>query len=348
MRDCQVRKVALQDAGMTRSTGNVPSEEVPDMRRFTRSAAATRGVVLSLVLGAAVLPLARAHGEPPLPAPGSAARVAALVAASSKIQRLPNDITPNLVQAVNDDAGSYYRGTVHGCIGLTACVFGDARSKTTIVLFGDSHAYMWLPALAPMAVAHKLRLILVWLPGCAAASVTMWNTGTNTVYSSCNTFRSKSIAEIRQLAPRLVLVASRTTGVAGPTNKPISNATWESGLEATIKSLATKTTNVAVIGDIVQFSVLLPDCIAAEQDDVQRCSASDPTAKAPGHYGAEASAAASTHVHYVNPQPWLCTAVCSPVIGNMIAYYNDNHVTATYAAYLASDFSEAILPLVSR
>jgi len=301
----------------------------------------------ALVVALAVLPSSvAAAAEPPLPAPGTASQVAALVSASSKIQRLPNNLLPSLFDVVNDDTGTYFPVTQRGCAGTAHCVFGDKRSTTSLVLFGDSHAFMWLPALIPLAVSHHLRLVLIWSASCPAASVTVWNPATNTPNSACNRFRSSSIAAVRALKPALVLLASRTTEVTGPGGAPISDATWKAGLERTITSIASKLTRVAVIGDVTQFSVLLPDCLAAESTHVQACASRDPNPKIPDHFAAEEAAATATHVHYLNPHKWLCAATCSPVIGNYAGYYNDNHVTATYAAFLSTVFGAAVAPLL--
>jgi hypothetical protein len=301
-----------------------------------------------VALSAFAMPLTAPRSEPALPAPGTAHTIAALVAASHRIQRLPNDLTPDLYQSINDDTGAYYPVTEHGCGGINSCVFGDRTSKTTIVLFGDSHAYMWLPALVSYAAKDKLRLVLIWQSACPAAKVTVWNQTTNVLYTSCNTFRARAITAIRTLAPSLVLLASRTTQVEGPNKGVIPQATWQRGLEETIKDLATPTTKVAIVGDIAQFSELLPDCLEAEPNDVQACSTRDPNKKVPGHYSAEQLAAHATHATYLNPQQWLCTSTCSPVIGNMVAYYNNDHVTATYAAFVGGVFSAAVAALLAR
>jgi hypothetical protein len=295
-----------------------------------------------------IVPATRPLGEPPLPSPGTAAQVAALVAASSKIQQLPSDLVPNLFEVVNDDTGSYYSPSGQGCPTFTKCVFGDTKATSTVVLFGDSHAYMWLPSLVPLAISEHFRLVLAWSAACPAATVNVWDVATHSINAACNKFRTATIKAIDKLKPELVLLGSRTTEVAGANDAPISDAVWKAGLETTIRSLPTKPTKIAVIGDITQFSVLLPDCLAAEGNHIQSCSTPDPNPMIPGHYAAEKQAAAATHATYINPQPWLCTTTCSPVIGKYAAYYNNNHVTATYAAYLASVFSAAITPLLHR
>lgn len=41
--------------------------------------------------------------------------------------------------------------------------------------------------------------------------------------------------------------------------------------------------------------------------------------------------------------PWLCSAVCTPVIGNVTVYRNRFHLTATYARLLRGVLEKALL-----
>lgn len=295
-----------------------------------------------------VLASGRASGAPPeLPTPGTAAQVAALVAASPSISSLPGDLLPPLAKAGSDKPGLYYPRANKECQVVATCVFGDLKSKASIVLFGDSHAQMWLPALVPVADALHVRLVILWDPGCPAADVPVWSSQTNSVNAACTAFRAAAIATIRKLDPILVLTADRTSDMLGPDHKFMSNATWESGLETTISQLRSTTTKVAVIGDITASNLTLPDCLAAYPSDVQRCSVPNPNPVINQHVTAEMAAATAEGVTYINPQPWLCTSkVCSPVIGTMVVYFDNEHVAATYAEYLSGVFGQAVKPLV--
>lgn len=287
-----------------------------------------------------------AHANAPMPAPGRPDRVAALVAGSHDIDQLPSNLLPALSQASGDDAPAYYPITESGCTGVSKCAFGDLASHRTVVLFGDSHALMWLPALVPVARSQHFRLVLIWKAACPAADVAVWDSKTNTVFAACNKFRWASILAIRALGPALVLLASRTSRVLGPHKGPISDDVWRAGLERTIGLLSIHKTRVAIIGDITMFSTSLPDCLAAYPTDVQSCSVPDPNPQIPGHYKAEVAAASAKKALYVDPARWLCTSVCSPIIGNMIGYFDSGHVTATYAEYLANVWGEALRPLL--
>jgi SGNH domain (fused to AT3 domains) len=297
----------------------------------------TRARRVAVCLGV-VLALASidASAATPLPAPGTPQQIVKLVANASKIRQLPRNLVPNLAQASADDVGTYYPTTQFGCLSMSSCQFGDLKSHSTIMLFGDSHAQMWLTSLVPIAVKYRLKLVLVWRASCPAATVTVWDVSTGSTYTACNVWRAAALKSIRRLNPSLVLLAGRNTDITGAGNAAITQPTWQAGLVHTIVSLKSKVTKVAVIGDITTFSAILPDCLAADYQQIQRCSSADPNPKETNHFAAEVAAAKATGVLYINPHPWLCTSVCSPVIGNMVAYYNNNHVSATYAAFLSS------------
>jgi len=307
-----------------------------------------RLLVRGSVLAAVVIVAGSALAAVRLPKPGTAAQVASLVASSTSIQKLPSNLVPPLSQAPQDNTQAYYGVAGRQCAGITKCVFANTSSHTTIVLFGDSHAQMWLPALVPVAVRAHDRLVLVWRSGCPAAAVSVWDASTHSVDKGCNSFRSTMISAIHKSKPAVVLIADRTSDIPGPNNVPTTNAAWRSGEESTIASLKGPSTKVAVIGDITAFIAEPPMCLAANPAAVQRCSTPTPNPKTHQHFAAEMTAASYEAVPYLNPQPWLCTSsTCATVIGHMIAYYDKFHVTATYAEYLSGVWGSALKSLLA-
>lgn len=299
-----------------------------------------RSFAVLAAAGAATVALASvvAGAAARLPTPGTPLQVSALVGASTSITTLPSDLVPSLSQIAADQPATYYGVAGRICDGLTKCVFGDKKSHTLMVLFGDSHAQMWLPAMVPIANSLHLKLSLVWDPGCPVADVGVWDAATHSISSGCNNFRKDMIKQIKKAKPALVLLADRTSDIPGANNKLISDAVWEAGLKTTISELKPAATKLAVIGDIDVFpqSEVLPECLAANTADVQKCSIADPDPAVDFHVAAEQTAAAAEDVPYLNPQPWLCAGTeCSPVIGNMVAYFDDFHVSATYSEYLS-------------
>jgi hypothetical protein len=290
----------------------------------------------AVVVAAVLCVSSSAFAAATLPKPGTASQVAALVAASSSIKRLPTGLVPALSQVAGDSPGAYYPSSNHECSGMTKCVFGDVKSDEVVVLFGDSHAQMWLPALAPVFRSARERLVLIWKPGCPDATVGVWEAYTHSINVGCNDWRSEMIADIHAADPTLVLLADRTSDIPGANNRLIANSTWESGLETTISDLKSSTTQVAVVQDVTILSLPMPECLAAHPNSIQACSVKNPNPKTHQHFAAELAAADAEDVPYVTTQQWLCTTRCSPVVGKLAAYFDQYHVSSTYAEYLSN------------
>src|ERR1019366_9929193 len=114
----------------------------------------------------------------PLPAGVSAARVAQLVEASHNITVIPKNLVVPLKDLGRDGTGNYFAVPYNQCLTMTSCVYGSTTAKRMIVLFGDSHAWMWVSAVNPIAVKDQYKLVLLYQNDCSAANVTFWDTAT--------------------------------------------------------------------------------------------------------------------------------------------------------------------------
>jgi len=309
-----------------------------------------RSVAASLlVAGSLVLVSAVASAVVSLPAPGTAAQVSRLVGASHAITSLNTALKQRLLTALADNAGRGYPITKNGCATLTKCVFGDTKASKTVVLFGDSHAQMWIPAMNRIGVSHKLKVALLFLPSCPAASLDVWLRYTNTAFGQCTAARKNWIAAVDKLHPVLVVLADRTTStytLASQGTQLFTDAQWKSGLETTITGLAASKAKIAILGDTTAFNSVVPVCLAAYPTQVQMCAVPDPNPAVPGHQGAERAAAIADGASYIDTSKWLCTSTCSPVIGNYIVYTDQTHITMTYAGYLSGVLSAALKALL--
>jgi hypothetical protein len=296
----------------------------------------------------------------PLPTPGSPTTISKLVAASVKLKVLPTAPIPTVTALANDQPSTYLptarNGSLtadkKGCITLTTagCSFGDLASKKTVVLFGDSHAWMWLPAINEVGKKQHFKVDLLSLAACPAAEVLQWvpSTGANDS-TTCGPWRLESIAAISKLKPALVLLGERTAETLSAPGVYFTDAQWKAGLEKTMKPLKTKTTNVALIGDITVFAVSPPACLASYPTNLKSClqSTTTSTPQFKGHEAAEASAAKAEGIKLINPMPWLCTkSDCSFVVGTYLVYFDSTHVSATFAEYLSNEFGPPIKALL--
>lgn len=315
--------------------------------------AASVGMISSAQAGAASSTrAARTNAEaaalPALPTPGTAAQIAALVKSAPDIKIVPSDVTPPLSEAAGNGTGSYYTATENGCSGPAECVYGDTSSTKTIVLFGDSHADMWLPAFDPIGKALGYKIVLMYEGACPAASVLVFvqpgqgYAGQEGYYTTCDTWRTEAIADIKALDPTLVLLASKTFEDYSSPTKFFTAAQWKAGLKTTVDALESKTTKVGIIGDITYMPRILPECLAAYPTDVQKCGGPNPNTASHGNQAAEIAEAKALKIPYISTIQWICSKKCSPVIGTMIVDLNQTHINATYAEYLTGVMEAAV------
>lgn len=263
-------------------------------------------------------------------------QVEKLVAASVKIQRLNAQMSAELSRIYYDNVDAV-DGIPIDCTSATnGCVFGDARSDVAVVLFGDSHARMWLPAIIPIATADHLKLIVIGRTGCSLAIHRI-----SRMFGGCASVIANDIKVIDGIRPAAIIMSDRTSYTG------VTHAQWQAGLTETIDDLRLSEAKVAMIGDIQVFnsgmaSDLL-ECLAVHPTVVQDCAVSNPNGAAPGQEQAEERATSLAHDLYINPTPWLCTRqTCSPVIGDNIVYWDAAHVSVKYAAYLSGVMGSAL------
>ena len=305
----------------------------------------------ALVMLAALL--AGCTGEPPAaPRPSdqqvprvALAGVLAGVRRAPAIRTLPSDLTPPVATAGEDTGFDHDRCEAAPAADRVAepCVFGDRAGAVRVVLFGDSHAGMWLPAMTPIAERHHWRLELYGKPACPAPRLTFWNEQESRAFVECDRFRDFAIGQIQATRPALVVVTGESFGRKLDRGVPVTAAQWREGLEKTLATLRRSASRVLVIGGTPVLAESAPECLAAHRTNLPACFTTRAKATERVYNRAEAAAARATGSGYISVLPWLCGAVCTPVIGSMTVYRNRFQLSATYARMLNGVLENAVL-----
>jgi len=270
----------------------------------------------------------------------SLSQVEKLVAASVKVKRLNAHTSAELSTIAFDNVDAIETMPVDCSSATSGCVFGDARSGVVAVLFGDSHARMWLPAIIPIATADHLKLVVIGRNGCPLVALRI-----SRRFGGCASVIESDINVIDRMKPAAIVISDRTSYT------DLAPSQWQAGFTETIDQLRPSGAKVATIGDIQVFNSgvvsNLLECLAGHASAVQDCAAPNPNGAAPGQEQAEERATSLAHDLYVNPNPWLCTRrTCSPVIGDNIAYWDAFHVSVNYAVYLSGVMGGALSRLL--
>jgi hypothetical protein len=262
-------------------------------------------------------------------------KVLAAVRRAPAIRTLPSRLHPALTDAGSDlgfDSDKCEAGP--SATRIDACVFGDPASSTRVVLFGDSHASMWLPAMIEIAQRRHWQLRFFAKPGCPIPDITFWSPREGRAFTECDRFRSFAEGQILASRPDLVLVTSQSyTQKTGP-DQTVTATEWQGAFTRTLGSLRRSGARVVVIGDTPVLTRSAPECLAAHARNIVTCFTTRAMATSRVWGGAEEAAARATGSGYVSVLPWLCGAVCTPVVGNTLVYRNQFDLSATYSRML--------------
>ena len=138
-----------------------------------------------------------------------------VIARSVDAPAVPSNLTPKLAKAATNRPRFYHEG----CSGdLTdaevkaPCAYGDLTSPTTVVLFGDSHAGHWFPALEQVALTRHWKLVVMSKSACHAADVNIYLDSLKRTFNECVAWRKAAFQRLRELRPAMVVLVSTAQG----------------------------------------------------------------------------------------------------------------------------------------
>jgi peptidoglycan/LPS O-acetylase OafA/YrhL len=147
----------------------------------------------------------------------AAARLASLsapvvraVAKAVTVGTVPANLEPSLESAHANQPRPVADGCLIRWLGVASgpCVYGSPASRRTVVLFGDSHALQWFPALDRAASAHRWRLVSLTKTTCPPVELSFWSPVLGRPYVECDRWRASMLQRIRAERPALVVLGA--------------------------------------------------------------------------------------------------------------------------------------------
>jgi peptidoglycan/LPS O-acetylase OafA/YrhL len=269
-----------------------------------------------------------------------AATLTLAIAAATRFRTLPVNLTPALPAAARDRPRVWQDGC-HVDVPVTSappgCVFGDPTSATTVVLYGDSHAAQWFPAMERLARERHWKLVEISKSSCSAADIPLWHDTLKRAYTECTAFHRSAVARIARLKPALVVIGS-SFNYRPVTPEADPAAQWTAAWDRTFAQVGAGGARIAAIADTPYMSGSVPQCLAAPANErhIGNCTRGLGTVlRGPEQRRAFLAYAGSGRATIIDPITWFCTAVCPAVVGNVLVYRDSNHMTTTYSAALA-------------
>lgn len=222
---------------------------------------------------------------------------------------------------------------------VRSCAYGKQDSETVIALVGDSHANQWVPALSKVAEARGWALVEYTKAACSFSDVPI-ATKDQKPYPSCNEWSAAVLDRLlNKDKPTMVITSQNSKGVfvnGELRYDPVGRDALGDGLRRYYEELTRAGIPVLVIQDSPQPQQDIPDCVAANTERLTECAADRAVMLPPDHGSDQVRAAQGlANVRMVEVNDAICpTDKCAAVIGNVLVYRDNSHLTGTYVRTL--------------
>jgi hypothetical protein len=231
---------------------------------------------------------------------------------------------------------------------LHPCDFAAGDSDVSVVLFGDSHALQWLPALERAGQQEGWKVVALTKAACPPVAVEFGRKELG-ADASCIEWRGRALDWLAEEPPEVLLLAG-----AGRVYKLLDGdgerllddaalAEWQRGLAETLAALP-ESSSAVVLADTPLMRLNPVSCLEADPGDMSACVTSRSAALGGGLDEAERSAAEAAGATFASLSELVCPYdPCPVVIGDVLLWRNADHITATFAAQLAPAMRELVL-----
>lgn len=217
------------------------------------------------------------------------------------------------------------------------CQGGDLNSKKVIVVYGDSHASMWMSAIDVIGKKYGYKVHLFAKLACPLVEVPIWSYQLNRPFTECTQWQQKVYPLIQSLNPEIIIVTDqwKPAVVDGKKSDFDTPFMWEKEFPIAISRVAKMAPKVFVIGNNPSLTQDPVDCASKPRVNLALCSAGRTQADNAKFNGIEAKATKSVGGTYIDTVAWSCTAsLCPIVIANTLAYFDQWHFSESYVRYL--------------
>ncbi len=200
------------------------------------------------------------------------------------------------------------------------CNFGNLSSDATVVLYGDSHAVQWFPALQKLALEKGFKLITLTKSACPSIEVERASVGAFQM-SNCASWRASAIERIKQAKPDLIILSSFEHFV--PAGDPRNvDQWWQAGSVKSYEILKSLAPKIIYILDTPLPERNIPSCLASTSADQCRANPDQ---------GLEQVA----NFEIIDPRPWLCEVECPAIVRGNVAYRDASHISVATSLELS-------------
>ena len=275
--------------------------------------------------------------------------VAAALSVAMKVTKLPANLVPSLTTARTDK--SEWLKESNPCsvdfaeVRVPSCLGGDPNGSKLIVLYGDSHASMWMPAIDAIAKKNGYRVELYAKLACPLVEAPVWSYQLNRSFTECSQWQQQVLPKIKSLKPDLLIVTDqwKPAVIDGAKSDFDTETLWEKEFPKALAALNSYTKKLVVIGNNPSMTTDSINCVSRPGVTISICASVRTKADNNAINKIEQNAALALKATFIDTVAWACDAyMCPAIVDNKLVYFDQWHFTATYIDWLTPSLAKAL------
>jgi peptidoglycan/LPS O-acetylase OafA/YrhL len=216
---------------------------------------------------------------------------------------------------------------------INICSNGKKDAAKTVMIIGNSHAHVWATPILTMADKYGWSVEATTKGYCPITVA-----DAPELSDGCLDFNRETVKKVLDMKPDLVVTTSTRTD-PNPNATEFMDPAWV----PQIKEINDAGIPVVALRDTPRMPEAVPDCLEHNPDNYAACSAKKAENYQPVSPDAELAAQLPA-TKFLDLSRFFCQGeTCPAVIGNVMVYKDDNHVTRTYMDSITPYFEKEFL-----
>jgi hypothetical protein len=231
-------------------------------------------------------------------------------------------------------------------IKVPECLAGDLNGKKIMVVYGDSHASMWMTALDDIAKKSGYKVYLFAKLACPLVETSIWSYQLNRPFTECTSWQQLVLPKIQTLKADVLIVTDqwKPAVIEGKRSDFDTPTMWEVEFPKALQRLQTYAKRLIVIGNNPSMQQDSVTCASKPRANLALCGAGRSQAGNERINAIEESAAASLGATFIDTVDLACSNyLCPIVIGERFVYFDQWHFTQTYIKWLTPVLNKSLM-----
>jgi len=231
---------------------------------------------------------------------------------------------------------------------LSKCVYGDHSAQRTLVLTGDSQAWMWEPAFDKWGQANEWKVVVLAKGLCPPWPDSQQKFLNNAAFPACAAFQSNVVKYIDSKHPSVVVAAGLSPAVPSPSVSRV-----ESDVKTFVTSIKASHAKVLIVNPSPSFysydysahsTLAAPTCLASHANQLHVC---DVAKKLLLDYFMNLVVNKSPlpgTSHVLNLTQLLCSEKCPMIADGTLIYVDSDYVSYGWAVHVSAALGDVLSP----